>query len=766
MSPSPPRRIARRRAPADRAAGESATLPGFEIAGVGEESDAFINTASWAKVAVLFPLPLPEPFDYRAPLEWGLKLGDHVVAPLGSRSVHGVVWSVDENNASAGNLKSIESFASAAPLPDESRRFIDWSAKYVVTPPGNVLRMVLRSTEALSPSRTFAVYAPSDAPCDVVTPARARVLHEALREAGTAAELARRAAVSQSVVKGLIEMGALTRHDRPEDAPFDPPDLARPGNALSPAQHAAAEMLKEAVREDAFAAVLLDGVTGSGKTEVYLEAVAEALARDPSAQVLVLLPEIALTQAVLARFEERFGARPVEWHSAITQKARRRAWREVNEGRARLVAGARSALFLPFRNLRLIVVDEEHDGSYKQEDGVAYQARDLAVARAKFGGCAVVLASATPSLETLVNAQAGRYRHVKLSARHGVAVLPDVVLVDLKVDPPEKGSWISPKLIAATAEALARGEQALLYMNRRGYAPLTLCRACGHRMQSPDTQSWLVEHKYTGRLVCHLTGFSMPKPRTCPNCLAPDPFVAIGPGVERVEEEARTLFPQARIEIFSSDTAKGGDQVRAIVERMAAGEIDILIGTQIVAKGHNFPLLTVVGVLDADLGLKGGDLRAGERTYQLLSQVAGRAGRADRPGRAFVQTYAPEHEAMIALAAHDRDGFLAAEAGAREAMGMPPYGRLAAVVISGPDEASANRMAHEMAEAAPSADGVDVWGPAPAPLTVIRGQHRRRFLVRADRGVDLSAFMAAWRARVKVTGSVRVQIDVDPYSFL
>jgi primosomal protein N' (replication factor Y) len=750
---------ARRRAARHRS--QSATLPGF-----GEEDETFVHDVAISKVAVLFPLPLPEPFDYRAPTEWGLKPGDHVIAPLGPRSVHGVVWSVEDNNASAANLKSIESVMRAAPVPDTTRRFVDWSARYVVTPPGNVLRMVLRSTEALSPSRTFAVFQPSGEPCHVLTPARARVLEEAAKSPGTGADLARRAAVSQSVVKGLLEMGALQRRDVPEDPPYPAPDLDRAGNTLSPAQHAAADMLKEAVRSNAFEAVLLDGVTGSGKTEVYLEAVAEALARDASAQVLVLLPEIALTQAVLARFSERFGTVPVEWHSGIGPKARRRAWREVNEGRARLVVGARSALFLPFPNLRLIVVDEEHDSSYKQEEGVIYHARDLAVARAKLGGCAIVLASATPSLETLVNAQSGRYRHVKLTARHGAAVLPDVELVDLKLDPPDKGRWISPKLIRAAAEALSRGEQALFYMNRRGYAPLTICRACGHRMQSPDTQSWLVEHKYTGRLVCHLTGFSMPKPKTCPQCLAPDSFVAIGPGVERVEEEARELFPQARIEVFSSDTAQTGDQVRAIVDRMAAGEIDILIGTQIVAKGHNFPLLTVVGVLDADLGLKGGDLRAGERTYQLLSQVAGRAGRAERPGRAFIQTYAPEHEAMIALAAHDRDGFLAAEAAARESVGMPPYGRLAAVILSAPDEAGANQAAHEMGEKAPSAEGVDVWGPAPAPLSVIRGQHRRRFLVRADRTVDLSAFMTAWRERVKLGNAVRIQIDVEPYSFL
>ncbi|NDC57673.1 MAG: primosomal protein N', partial [Alphaproteobacteria bacterium] len=495
-------------------------------------------------------------------------------------------------------------------------------------------------------------------------------------------------------------------------------------------------------------------------------AVADILRSDPTAQVLVLLPEIALTQAILERFEHRFGVRPIEWHSAIAPKERRRAWREINEGRARLVAGARSALFLPYPNLKLIVIDEEHDPSYKQDDGVAYQARDLAVARAKLGGCAVVLASATPSLETLTNARAGRYRHVKLTARHGVAILPDIQLIDMRSDGPDRGRWLAPTLVRATAEALAAGEQALFYMNRRGYAPLTLCRSCGHRMQSPDTQSWLVEHRYTGRLVCHLTGYSIPKPKECPECLAPDSFAAIGPGVERVEEEARELFPEARVAIFSSDTAPTGADVRTIVDQMAAGDIDILIGTQIVAKGHNFPKLTVVGVVDADLGLKGGDLRAGERAFQLLSQVAGRAGRADRPGRAFIQTYCPEHDAMQALARQDRDGFLEIESSQREALGMPPFGRLAALIVSGPDEAQVNAAAQALGAAHPEVDNVDVWGPAPAPLAVIRGQHRRRFLIRADRSVDLSAFLTAWAERVKLPSAIRVQIDVDPYSFL
>jgi len=727
----------------------------------------FEPQATLDRISVLFPLRLPEPFDYRAPSDWGLEPGEHVSAPLGPRLLHGVVWAVERESAAASNLKAVEARLEGPRVPEASRRFVDWASRYVCAPPGLLLKMVIRGERMLAPAPIVTVYRPTGVMTGRVTPARAAVLAEAAKEPATAAELARRAGVGAAVVKGLIETGALAPETRAEEGPYPEPNLdGLAARALSPLQEAAAEELRALVRRRDFAVALLDGVTGSGKTEVYLEAVAEALRADPDAQALVLLPEIALTQAVLARFEAQFGARPVEWHSAITDKARRRAWREVAEGRARLVLGARSALFLPFTNLRLIVIDEEHDGSYKQEEGVAYQARDLAIARAKLGGAAVVLASATPSLETLVNARAGRYAHVKLPARHGAAVLPVVELIDMKADPPEKGRWLSPKLTQAAAEALARGEQALFYMNRRGYAPLTLCRACGHRMKAPDTESWLVEHKYTGRLVCHLTGFSMPKPKQCPNCLTPESFVSIGPGVERVEEEARELFPQARIAVFSSDTAQTGEEVRAIVEAMAAGEIDILVGTQIVAKGHNFPRLTMVGVVDADLGLRGGDLRAGERTFQLLSQVAGRAGRAERRGRALIQTYAPEHEAMQALAAQDRDAFLAAEAEVREAVGMPPYGRLAALIVAAPSQPGVDFACAALGEAQPNAEGVDVWGPAPAPLSVVRGMHRRRFLARADRGVDLSAFMAAWVGRVKLSSNVRVQIDVDPYSFL
>ncbi|MBW8860669.1 MAG: primosomal protein N', partial [Caulobacter sp.] len=350
----------------------------------------------------------------------------------------------------------------------------------------------------------------------------------------------------------------------------------RPPQTLNPSQRASADVLAQMLDAGGFQAALLDGVTGSGKTEVYLEAVAAALAADPDSQVLILLPEIALTQAVLARFEARFGVAPVEWHSAVSPPRRRRAWEGVATGAARIVIGARSALFLPFRKLRLVVVDEEHDGSFKQEEGFIYQARDLAVARAKIEGALVVLASATPSLESLWNAQQGRYRWLRLSARHGAAQLPDIGLIDMRETPPEPGRWLSPPLVKAVSVALSRGEQALLFLNRRGYAPLVLCKACGEKMKSPDTDSWLVEHRYTGRLVCHLTGFSMKKPEACPHCGAKDSLTSIGPGVERVEEEARHLFPDARVAVFSSDTVFDAAGARALVDSMAAGEIDIL----------------------------------------------------------------------------------------------------------------------------------------------------------------------------------------------
>ncbi len=718
-----------------------------------------------ARIAsVLLPLPLPEAFDYAEPEGMNLQVGDQVVAPLGPRRWIGVVSALRDGEGHNRPLKPILERREEARLPPGTLAFLQWAARYAVEAPGLPLVMALRGARAPKPKPERLIAATGAAPSRL-TPARTRVLEAAL-EPMPAAALATAAGVSAGVIKGLIDDGALEARLVMPPNRFDPPDPSLPGAVLNPSQAAAAKALTGMIAEGGFQVALLDGITGSGKTEVYLEAVAGVLAAEPDAQVLVLLPEIALTQAVIARFTERFGAAPAEWHSGIASPKRRRVWEAVAAGECRIVVGARSALFLPFKGLRLIVVDEEHDGSYKQEEGFIYQARDLAVARAKIEGAAVVLASATPSLESLWNAETGRYRWLRLAARHGVAVLPEVSLIDMRETPPDPGRWLSPPLVRAMAETYGRGEQSLLFLNRRGYAPLVLCRACGERMTAPDTDSWLVEHRYTGRLVCHLTGFSMPKPDKCPHCGAADSLVSIGPGVERVEEEARERFPDARIAVFSSDTIFDAEAARRMVQAMEEGQIDILVATQAAAKGHNFPDLTLVGVVDADLGLRGGDLRAAERTYQLLAQASGRAGRHDRPGRALLQTYAPEHPVMQALAAQDRDAFVAAEMAARELSGLPPFGRLAAIIASGPDAAVLEAYVRALAAATPNAPGVEVYGPADAPLGLIRGRRRKRFLVRADRSVDLQGFLAAWKARARVPSSVRVTVDVDPYSFL
>ena len=716
--------------------------------------------------SVLIPsLPLPEAFDYAEPEAMALAVGEVVAAPLGPRLVRGVVVALRDGAGGNRPLKPVEGRLETPPLPPESLAFIEWAARYAVDSPAQPLAIALRGSSAPQARPERAVVATGRLPSRP-TVARARVMVAASNARLSRAALARDAGVSAGVVSALIADGALAELvcPAPEGFPEPDPDHERP--RLNASQAAASAALADMLAAGGFRVALLDGVTGAGKTEVYLEATAEALHRDPASQVLILLPEIALTEAVIARITRRFGAEPAAWHSGLAPTQRRRVWDAVALGRCRIVVGARSALFLPFARLRLIVVDEEHDSSYKQEDGFIYQARDLAVARGKIAGAPVVLASATPSLETLWNAEAGRYRWLKLADRHGGARLPRIELVDLRRAPPEPGRWLSPPLAEALHETLARGEQSLLFLNRRGYAPVVLCRSCGERLCAPDTDSWLVEHRYSGRLVCHLTGFSMPRPERCPMCGAKQSLVSIGPGVERVEEEVLERFPAARVAVFSSDTAPSAEAARALIAAMTAGEIDILVATQGAAKGHDFPNLTLVGVVDADLSLRGGDLRAAERTFQLISQVSGRAGRRAKPGVAMVQTWAPDHPVMQALAAQDRDAFATLELAEREAAGLPPFGRLAALIVSGSDSAALERFVRDLAAAAPNAEGVDVFGPADAPHGLVRGRRRKRFLVRADRSVDLQAFLAAWRARVRVPSSVRLTLDVDPYSFL
>lgn len=721
--------------------------------------------AETIRVKVLFPLPLFKPYDYLAPASL-VRPGAFVVAPFGPREIKGVIWPGETGDTDPEKLKSIVSFCDAPPLTQAVIEFVDWTANYTMSPLGSVLRMVMRSGDFADAPSMLTGYEVTGDTAPRMTPQRQAVLDSAGDGVETAANLAKLAGVSDGVVRGLAKTGALRAVDIDPDPPFLAPDLERQGRDLSDEQNFAVDHLVTAIDAGTHSTTLIDGVTGSGKTEVYLEAAAAALRRDPTAQIVILIPEIALTLPFLQRVEERFGAPPAPWHSELTAAQRRRTWRRVGEGQARLVVGARSALFLPFQNLKLIIVDEEHDNAYKQEDGVIYHARDLAVVRGAKGGFPVVLASATPSLETVVNVDEGRYGAVGLASRVAGAQMPDIELIDMRENPAPVGRWLSTTLVDAVNANLSANEQSLLFLNRRGYAPLTLCRRCGHKMTAPGSDTMLVEHRFENRLVCHHTGFSMPKPTACPACHAVDSLTPCGPGVERVAEEAREIWPDAAVTVLSSDTASSPTAMRAVLDAMRDGEIDILIATQVAAKGHHFPNLTLVGVVDADLGLAGGDLRAAERTYQLLSQVAGRAGRAGKPGRAMLQTYQPQAPVLNALADGDRNAFLAVEAEGRHGLGFPPYGRLAAIVLRSKDETALMKAANDLAQSAPNGDGVEVLGPARAPIYRLRGHARMRFLVKARRDVSLQAYLSDWLQRVKTPSAVRCVVDINPYTFL
>jgi len=716
------------------------------------------------RAGVLLPLPLSGAYDYKLPKGTLVSRGLLVSAPIGPREQLGVVWGKAEGTVGDNRLKEAVPLEGSPALPEKLCDLVDWVAQYTLTPPGMVLAMTLRSARAFEPEVTRTAYVLGSKTPERLTDARQRVLDVAADGlARSVPNLSEQAGVSPAVVRGLIDRDALVRVELPEFERFEVPDPAFATITLSEKQREAAQHIVDDVARARFAVSLLDGVTGSGKTEVYFEAVSEALRRGK--QILILLPEIALTVQFLDRFAQRFGCRPAEWHSDLSQKERTRTYRAVMNGEARVVVGARSALFLPFRELGLIIVDEEHEQAYKQEEGIIYNARDMAVVRARIEACPVILASATPSLESYVNATGGRYAHLRLAARHGSAVLPRTELIDLRQEKTEPGSWLSPPLREALAATLMSGEQAMLFLNRRGYAPLTLCQSCGHKMMCRDCSSWLVEHRYRRRLVCHQCGYDTPTPPQCPQCGTPASLIACGPGVERVAEEFTALFPQARVAIASSDTMHGPKETQAAIRAMARHEIDVLIGTQIVAKGHHFPQLTLVGVVDADLGGSDGDVRARERTFQLLHQVAGRAGRAEKPGLVLIQTRNPQDSVMVALASADRDRFYEQERALRERANAPPFGRLAALILSGLDADQVQDAGRALAKAAPSAKGVKVWGPTPAFYHLLRGQTRERLLVQAERSVDVQAYLRAWLASVKLSNRVRVTVDVDPVSF-
>jgi primosomal protein N' (replication factor Y) (superfamily II helicase) len=750
---------------------------------MAEGGDPTLTDDGAAIAEILLPVAIDHSYSYLVPRGIAVAPGDFVEVPLGTRMTNGVVWEARPGTRERANLKAVAARLDIPTLPANLRKFIDWVARWTLSPRGMVLRMAIGAPfqAGVEPARVGVRL--KGAPPRRMTPARARVL--AAAEGGLAfskAALAEAAACSSGVIDNLIDEGTLETIVLPPElaALACDPAFARP--ALEAAQESAASILTQRVQAHAFSVTLLEGVTGSGKTEVYFEAVAAAL--EAGRQSLILMPEIALTAQFLDRFAARFGARPGEWHSGVSARKRARLWHAVAQGDVKVVTGARSALFLPFPDLATLIVDEEHEAAYKQEDGVAYHARDMAVVRGQIEKSAVVLVSATPSIESRVNAAQGRYGHIRLATRFKAKALPAIAAIDLRVEAAPRGKWIAPRLVEAISKALAHGEQALLFLNRRGYAPLTLCRACGHRFNCPNCTAWLVEHRFRRALMCHHCGHIERRPTMCPACEAVDSLAACGPGIERLAEEAAALFPRAKILALSSDFPGGTERLREEIEAISRGECDIVIGTQLVAKGHNFPRLSLVGVIDADIGLTSGDPRAAERTFQLLQQVTGRAGRFETAGRANIQTWQPEHPVMRALLSGDCERFYDEETNQRRRAGLPPFGRLAALIVSGKDSASAEVFARALTRAAYTLSPSDGWmltpagalpkenelsllGPAEAPIAVIRGRHRFRLLVRAPRAADLQGFLRALLAAgPREKGGVRVAVDVDPQSFL
>ncbi len=716
-------------------------------------------------IPVLPLRPVDRVYHYAVPDDMQIRAGDIVSVPLGGGYALGIVWG-DEIDADEldYNLKSIQAVTDHAHIPGRLRELIEWTASYTMASIGMVAKMAMPISSIFQQEQLVTLYKPTKDALSAkgLTTKRQSVLQH-LEKTGpaTAPEISDVVGVSASMVYSMEKAGLLQPVSRDERFKVKDYNIDLP--KLNADQERAAQRLVQNVKDQSFQVSLLDGVTGSGKTEVYFYAIQEAIERGD--QALIMVPEIALTQQFTKRFQDRFEGKPCFWHSNMSVNDRKRAYKDIASGRARVIVGARSALFLPFKSLSLIIVDEEHDHSYKQEDKVIYQGRDIAVKRGHIENCPVVLVSATPSLETHVNCMQDRYERLRLPDRHAGALMPDMKVIDMRQEKVSKTFFISPALHEAMQETLNRGEQVMLFLNRRGYAPLTLCRSCGHRIQCPNCSAWLVEHRDKRKLKCHHCSYTDWRPKTCPECDAEDSLVPIGPGVERVRDDATVLFPDHNILVLSSDTHQVQSQLLEALEDIRNKKIDIIVGTQILAKGHHFPNLTCVGVIDADLGLTGGDLRASERTYQLLHQVSGRAGRAEKKGTVYLQSYQPEHRVIQALIDHDRDKFLYTEVVERQEAKMPPFGRMAGIIISSENEKKAEQQARACVVQIPQIDGVRILGPIQAPLYKLRKNYRWRLLVITDKKINLQKVIEIWLASVQTIKNTRIQVDIDPYTF-
>lgn len=728
-------------------------------------------------VKVLLPNVINNGYDYR--LTESADIGDYVRVTVMMRQYVGVIVGVGDSNLEKSKIKPI---IEKCKIPPMSRTDIDWIYKmssWTLMAPGAVLRLVINVPDAFDAPKYEQLYTFNFAHESKITENQQRVM-DAFQsndnDAMSANDIMNIAHVSNAVIKTMIRNNVLVASDvrdkNEKDFVYEYHDA---GNiTLNAEQRDAATELANALGKNEFSVYLLDGITGSGKTQVYFDAALRAYNAGKS--VLLMMPEIALTAQFMDRFSQRFGNPPVVWHSNLTAARRRNIWRGVARGDIRMVVGTRSALFLPWQNLGLIVVDEEHDTSYKQEDMGNYHARDMAILRAKIAGFPIVLASATPAIETLHNVALGKYKRIRLNSRFGGAQLPTISTIDMRANRPEpykivagedaeeRPGNLSPELCEKIAETLNNHNQVMLFINRRGFAPIVQCKGCGWVSECPDCSMSMNYHKHLNKLVCHMCGKMSPMPAKCPKC--GNAVSMRGAGLEKIEEEISVKFPSARTALVSSDTIMSRESLERLVKKMEAGEIDIIIGTQILAKGHHFPNLTLVGVVDADMGLFGTDFRAGEHTFQQLFQVAGRAGRGSQPGHVLLQTYQPEHPVIRAICAGNRDEFMGGDMESRRAAKMPPFGQLIAVIVESTNEATLKKYCEQLSNAAPQLNGGKIMGPIPAQIYQIRNWYRMRFLTSGDARANLQPIVRNWIDRVKQPTNVRIKIDVNPQNFM
>tara|TARA_B100000686_G_scaffold265830_1_gene280398 strand:+ start:10621 stop:12753 length:2133 start_codon:yes stop_codon:yes gene_type:complete len=701
-------------------------------------------------------------FDYI--VDKRILIGQIVYVPLRNKYYYGIVIGKGSNKLDAKKLKPISEIKNVPPISIELLNFCHWLSEWCMYDISLVTRMIIPSFNFLKSVKNKLVLFHNEKNINSMTNLGHKTFKYIKEKPGlTISDYCKELNISKVVIKKLIKDGNILSKESPFNQNDDLKIKFYKNNNLNQYQLKAVEKVQELKSKSSI--FLLDGVTGSGKTEVYISIIRKELSIGK--QSLILLPEIALTNQLLEKFEERFGVKPIVWHSELSLKDRHKNWLQVLNGNAPIVIGARSSLFLPFKSLSCIIVDEEHDASYKQDDGVIYNARDMAVVRGQKAAAIVILSSATPSLESLNNAKLGKYIRLNLPERFGNSTMPSIKLIDMRKIKTKSGKWISDIAVKAIDKSIKSKEQVLLFLNRRGYSPLTICKSCGFRFQCAHCSAWLVNHKKDNKMICHFCGYSENIINNCGQCGADDSFISCGPGVERLAEEIKILFPKVKLQILTSDTFTKKLE-KSFLNKIITGEINIIIGTQLVAKGHHFPHLNTVVAIDADLGLSGSDLRASEKTFQLLTQLSGRAGRESDSGIAYIQTYDPNHEVMQAILSGDKNNFLEAESKARNSRKLPPYGRLAALIIQSKNFNDLNMFLKLMSRNIPRIKNlrIDVLGPVPAPIPKLRDWHRYRYLIKSELGVRLQPYIKKWLSKIKVNRAIRIKIDIDPYNFM